>query len=570
MSHASDSPVPAPGARLSARERTTVLVIGGGINGLAVFRDLCLQGVDTILVERDDLSSGASAASSHMVHGGLRYLENGELRLVREAVRERNALLRNAPHRVRPLPTTVPLRSLWSGLVAAPVRVLRHRRGGTSERGALLVKVGLTLYDAYSRRSGRLPAHRLHGGRRTRAAFPDLAPDVRWSATYYDASVDQPERVAVELALDGLAAHPRSRVVTRAEAVGADREGVRVRDRDTGAETTIAADLVVNATGPWTDLTNEALDDPSALMGGTKGSHIVVDSPELLAATGGHEIFFEHADGRIVLIYPLHGRVLIGTTDLPADPREPARCTDAEVEYFLELVAHVFPRIALDASQIVYRFAGIRPLPRSEDAAPGLISRDYRVERGRDDAGRVRLSIVGGKWTTFRALGERVTDMALEVLGRERVRSTLDERIGGSRGLPTTTADREAWTARHLPDVSPARARVLLERYGVRAADVAEHLRAGADQPIAGMLLSTREVDFLVHEEFARTVADVVQRRTTLAFTGDLTAGIVREVAAALGRALEWTDAQVDAHVRETLAALEGEHDVRLAPPVAN
>src|SRR6185312_5153423 len=145
----------------SIRNRPTaqVLIIGGGINGIATFRDLALQGVDAVLVERNDWSSGASAASSHMIHGGIRYLENGEFRLVRESVQERNGLLKTAPHYVKPLKTTVPIFSTFSGLLAAPLRFLTHKQGSTKERGAFLIKTGLTLYDSFSRDGGSVPRH---------------------------------------------------------------------------------------------------------------------------------------------------------------------------------------------------------------------------------------------------------------------------------------------------------------------------------------------------------------------------------------------------------------------------
>src|SRR5690606_34125784 len=139
----------------------------------------------------------------------------------------------------------------------------------------------------------------------------------------------------------------------------------------------------VNASGPWTDLTNEQLGQPTRYMGGTKGSHIVLDNEELLQATGGRELFFEHSDGRIVLIYPLKGRVLVGTTDLEHDMHEPIVCTEEEVDYFLALIRHVLPAIRVDRSQIVYRFSGVRPLPGHGDLAPGFVSRDYRIESAR-------------------------------------------------------------------------------------------------------------------------------------------------------------------------------------------
>src|SRR5690606_18985744 len=170
---------------------------------------------------------------------------------------------------------------------------------------------------------------------------------------------------------------------------------------------------------PWTALPNPALGDPTAYMGGTKGSHIVLDDPELLEATAGRELFFEHRDGRIVLIYPLKGRVLVGTTDLEHDMRDPIVCTDEEVDYFIDLIAHVFPDIVVDRARIVHRFAGVRPLPGHGDLAPGFVSRDYRIESqrlGGDPAAPEVLSLVGGKWTTSRASSELLADRALPAL----------------------------------------------------------------------------------------------------------------------------------------------------------
>jgi len=332
----------------AAREsgRTSVVIIGAGINGISTFRDLAMQGVDVLLVERDDFASGATAASSHMIHGGIRYLENGEFRLVKESVQERNGLLKTAPHYVKPLETTIPIYSTFSGILAAPLRFLTHKQGKPTERGAFLIKVGLTLYDTFSRDGGTVQRHRFHGRKKSLAALPELDPNIKYTATYYDASVHDPERLALDVLRDGEAAHTGARALNYVEAVGLDTSGVLLRDRETGSEFHVAADVVVNASGPWTDLTNEALGTATTFMGGTKGSHIVLDHPGLLDATGGREIFFEHSDGRIVLIYPLKDRVLVGTTDLEADPREPARCTEEEVDYFFALIAHVFPTIA--------------------------------------------------------------------------------------------------------------------------------------------------------------------------------------------------------------------------------
>jgi glycerol-3-phosphate dehydrogenase len=536
-----------------------VLIIGGGINGLATFRDLALQGVRVLLVERDDIGSGATAASSHMIHGGIRYLENGEFRLVRESVRERNRLIRNAPHHVRPLPTTIPITSVFSGLLTAPLRFLLHRQLKPKARGALLIKLGLVLYDTFSRGGGSLPRHRFHARKRSHEQLPELAPGFRFTATYYDASLRDPERLALDVMLDGEAAGD-AQALTYVEAVRADGRGVVVRDRESGREQAIVARVVINASGPWTDLTNAALGESTRLMGGTKGSHIVLDHPELLAATGGREIFFEHDDGRIVLVYPLKDRVLVGTTDLDADPAEPAVCTEEEVDYFFDLVAQVFPGIAVDRSQIVYRYAGIRPLPRHDDLAPGFVSRDYRIVAADGPGGSTRLDLVGGKWTTFRALGEHLADRALELLARPRTVSTETLAIGGGKDYPAR-ADVEGWMARELSDVPAERAAVLFERYGTRAREVAKFLSTAPDTPVVGDRLSSRELSYLVEHERVVHLDDVLLRRTDLGFTGALTPDVVETVAEALADAAGWDAPRRDAEIartREGLATLHG------------
>lgn len=569
MNHPTHTERPAVTAAREAG-RATVLVIGGGINGIATFRDLALQGVDVLLVERGDFASGASAASSHMIHGGIRYLENGEFRLVKESVQERNGLLRIAPHYVKPLRTTIPIYSTFKGVLSAPVRFLTHHRGRPTERGALLIKVGLAIYDTFSRAGGTVPRHRFLGRRRSLQQLPALDPRVKYTATYFDASMHDPERLALDVLIDGLEANPEARALNYVEAVGRDERGVVLRDRETGAEFTVAADVVVNASGPWTDLTNQALGAPTAFMGGTKGSHIVLDNAELLKATGGREIFFEHSDGRIVLIYPLKGRVLVGTTDIPADPREPAVCTEAEVDYFFDLIAHVFPSVRVDRSQIVYRFSGIRPLPRHEDKAPGFISRDYRIELDRTPGAAPVLSLVGGKWTTFRALGEVLSDRVLELIGHERRVSTAGRTIGGGRDFPRRATDRAAWLRLHLEAAGHDRAEMLFERYGTRAADVWAHLqdedgRTQDDRLLEHTPLSTGELDWMVAREHVVHLADVVLRRTSIAFTGDAHPAALEEIADALAPLLGWDDERRDAEVHETLQRLTTRHGVTIS-----
>jgi glycerol-3-phosphate dehydrogenase len=557
------------------RPSADVLIIGGGINGISTFRDLALQGVDVALVERGDFLSGASSASSHMIHGGIRYLENGEFRLVDESVHERNRLLKNAPHYVRPLRTTIPIYSTVSGILSAPLRLLTHEQGNPKERGALLIKVGLVLYDTFSRNGGTVPRHRFLGRKKSLQELPKLNPDLKYTATYYDASVHEPERLGLDVLADGMAAGAaggRARAANYVEAAGVADGGVLLRDLETGEEFPFRAKVVVNASGPWTDLTNTAMGQPSSLMGGTKGSHIVLDNQELFDACDDRELFFENNDGRIVLIQPIKGRVMVGTTDLDADPSVPAICTEDEIDYFFDLVSHVFPTIAVDRSQIVYRFSGIRPLPKHDDTKPGFVSRDYNIVPGilTDATATTVLSLVGGKWTTFRALGERLSDEVLERLGVERTVSTEELAIGGGVGFPTTPQARADWITVHRDTLSPERTDTLLARYGTRALNVIDALVEDDDRPLAtDPTYSTGEIRYLATSESVVHLVDVVLRRTNHAFTGDVSLPLLRELAEIVGGVLGWSDATAAAEVRATTDELSVLHGIQLTEVAA-
>lgn len=565
---------------LRRRPHAKVLVVGGGINGVGTFRDLALQGVDVALVERGDYCQGASGASSHMIHGGIRYLENGEFRLVRESVVERNRLLRIAPHYVKPLQTTIPIFSTFSGILSAPVRFLTHKQGKPQERGAFLIKLGLSLYDSFSRDGGSVPRHQFRTGQRALAELPKLRSDVKFTATYFDASVHNPERLTLDVLQDGEKAGQSGAAAGQGDTARASNyvslqavtnqpnagtgtgSTVRLRDELTGEDFDFTADVIVNTTGAWVDLTNTAMGAASTFMGGTKGSHIVLDHPELLAACNGREIFFEHTDGRIVLIYPMGDRVLVGTTDVDADMGQDAVCTDEEIAYFFELIGHVFPSIPVSADQIVYTFSGVRPLPKHDATQPGFVSRDYRIERRSPSAENAKgapvLSLVGGKWTTFRALAEHLTNDVLAELGLQRKVSTAQLAIGGGANFPADDAAVQAWIKAHMaPGRDADRTAVLLTRYGTRAEDVIAYLDAGQDKPLQSTHeLSVRELEFMAANEQVGHVVDVLIRRTSLAFRGLVTGELLAELAEILAGPLKWdaaTRAAEVKHAREVL-----------------
>ena len=535
---------------LRANPKAQVLIIGGGINGLATFRDLALQGVEVVLVEKNDYCSGASASSSHMIHGGVRYLENGEIRLVKESLQERNRLLFAAPHYVKPLKTTMPIFSIFSGLLSAPIRLFTHAQGKPKERGAILIKVGLMLYDTFGRNGGTMPRHRFLGKKKSMAEMPSLNKEVKFTATYYDAAMDNPERLGLDVLFDGLAAGSNARSFNYVAASASSGGKTTLTDQLTGEEIQFTADVIVNTSGPWTDMTNRNLGFNTGYMAGTKGSHIVLDNKELFKACDNREIFFENRDGRIVLMYPILGKVLVGTTDIPHDMNVPAVCTDEEVDYFFKLVAYVFPQIRIDKEQIVFKYSGVRPLAASGDINPGVVSRDYRIVRTSGENDVPLLSLVGGKWTTFRALGEHLSSDVLKLLGVSRVQSTEKLAIGGGKDFPTSEAGQNAWAESHGQKIGKQRALQLLLRYGTRAKAVIDHISKSSETMLThSPTFSDAEIEFLVKYESVYRLEDLVNRRTNLAFTGSMSTAVLQELAAILAKALDWDSSTSSAEV---------------------
>lgn len=545
-----------------------VLVIGGGINGISIMRDLSLQGVKVTLIDAGDLISGASAASSHMIHGGIRYLENGEFRLVRESVQERNDLLRTAPHVVKPLRTAVPIFSLTSGILKAPMNFLNHGKSKTkakhSERGALLIAIGLVIYESFSRVNGVMDRFSFYGAKRAAREIPSLHPKVKYMATYFDASVHEPERLALDLVSDAVATG-NARVLTYAKAVGTKDGGVIIEDALSHQTLVTFADVVVNASGPLTDITNSSLGRQTQFMGGTKGSHIVVDHPQLYSELAGRELFFENKDGRIVLIYPVKGRVLIGTTDIFVESGAEVVCTEEEVDYFFNLVEHILPGIHMERSQIVFRFSGIRPLPKQDAAQPGFVSRDYKIDQGilPNSQKTPLFSVVGGKWTTFRALGEHVSNLALAELSKVRSVSTLGLEIGGGKNFPTTEKATEDWVAARASVLGLTRTRALLSRYGTAAEKLIKYLELNGDTELENLKgYSQQEIAFLAIEENAVRLDDFLLRRTTLAFSGLLNQERVQELAKVAAAALGWSAEQMQSEITRAWDILQFKHGV--------
>jgi glycerol-3-phosphate dehydrogenase len=495
----------------------TVLIVGGGINGIGTFRDLSLQGVNTLLIDRGDFCSGASGASSRMAHGGIRYLENGEFRLVREAVQERNRMILNAPTLVKPLPTTIPIFKTFSGTLNAPLKFLGLLEK-PSERGGLIIKVGLIFYDAFTGKNRAVPRHVFDGRSQALKKFPRLNPDIRYAATYYDGIILSPERLSIELLLDAEKEGDHARSINYITLTGVEDGSVTLQDEMSGTDFVVRPKLIINAAGPWIDRTNRMMGLTTQYVGPTKGSHLVLDNPELRQAINDHEFFFENKDGRIVLIFPLFDKVMIGTSDLPISDPDTARCTDEEVDYFIGLVGRVFPGIRVSREQIVFRFSGVRPLAFTKAKNAGQITRDHHIQE--DILGNIPVySLVGGKWTSFRAFSEQATDRALAFLNQERKSNTKSLPIGGGK------------------DSRPIKTEPQYSR-----------------EEIASM--AKREK--IVHLD------DLLLRRTLLAYLGQLTRPLVVELADSLGEALGWDAVQKKLEMERVITILEDNHGVRL------
>lgn len=527
----------------------TVLIIGGGINGIGTFRDLALNGVNVLLVERGDFCSGASAASSHMAHGGIRYLENGEFRLVHEAVQERNRMIENAPHIVHPLPTTIPIFKFWSGLLNAPLKFLGWL-DKPSERGAFVIKIGLMLYDAYTRAQGTVPPHHFMGKATSHERFPKLHPDVRYTATYYDGSIRSPERYAIELVLDAEAEGPHARALNYVSFTGVEGKNVTLKDELTGETFQVQPDLIINAAGPWIDRVNTDLGIAERYIGGTKGSHLVLDHPELHAAIGENEFFFENKDGRIVLIFPLLDKVIVGTSDILIENPDEARCTEAEIDYFFEMIGRVFPDIHLQRDQIVFQFSGVRPLEYSHAKTAGQITRDHSIKE--DKLGEVPVySLVGGKWTSYRAFSEQITDKVLAFFGKNRQASTKQLPVGGGCDYAKVKDSSEC---------DPQ----LFVRYGSRCREVSAY-QTGDNSPLEHYPeMTCREVVFLAEKEKVIHLDDLVLRRSLMAYLGHLNRPLIDELAGILADVLGWDDNQKRDEIQRTLGILRDRHGVNL------
>jgi glycerol-3-phosphate dehydrogenase len=499
-----------------------VAVIGAGINGAGIARDAALRGLRVIVFDKNDMCSGCSGISSRLIHGGLRYLEYGEITLVYESLHERRYLRRTAPHLVQPLRICIPV---YEG----------------ARRGKLLIRLGMLLYDLLSWRK-TVPNHEMLSASAMHEAEPGLESDgLRGAARYYDAQVTFAERLVLENLIAAQAAGAEICLhseVTRIEAEGGEVRAVRYADAD-GKEQRVEVGAVVNAAGPWVDrVLDVAPQSTQRLIGGTKGSHIIVGHFE--GAPGDAFYVEAAADGRPFFIIPWYGQYLIGTTDIRYDEDlDQIRASAAEVDYLLDETNRVFPKAQLSRDDINYAYAGVRPLPFKEEGPESAITRRHIIKVNRDIA-KGLISIVGGKLTTYRNLAEQTVDK-LARLQRLRLPPcrTRETDLPGTWGI-----DRAQIALETLGVLSDDGVQRLLQVYGGRATSIAGLCET--DKTLARTLdddgrVLAAEVIFALQREFAQTLTDIVFRRMMIGFDADQGRSMYREIAALAAAAAGWS-----------------------------
>lgn len=436
-----------------------------------------------------------------------------------------------------------------------------------------MIKAGLTFYDLFTRKNKVMPSHQFFGKAATRQKFPQYRPETLCSATYYDASVTQPERLGFEIIEQTLAKNPATLALNYIRATGRGDGEVILNDELSGQQVIVKPKTIINATGAWIDFTNDALTDKASslwkrLIGGTKGSHLMIDNEELRKAIGDHMVYFENEEGRVCILFTYQGLVLVGSTDIRVENPTGMICTQEEQDYILKSLEGIFPNIKIAPEQICFTFAGVRPLPHSNSAINGQISRDHScVDLGPLAGGSAPVRcMVGGKWTTFRAFGEQVADAVLKDLGMKRTHSTLEARIGGGAAYPQTEAQRQRWYQAVMSETGASQQRLetLLERYGTKARDVALACANQPDQPLADAETYTHaEIAHLINAEHVANMLDLILRRTTLAISGTLTTNTLEDISRIFASQRGWDENLRQDHTTETRNYLSAYHGMK-------
>jgi glycerol-3-phosphate dehydrogenase len=505
-----------------------VVVVGGGINGVAIAGECARAGQRTLLVEKSDFGAGTTSRSSRIIHGGLRYLEHGEIGLVRESLRERERLLRSHPHLVRRRKFVLAVQD------------------GKGMRSALAIRAGLFIY-------GRI-AHVRNTSSRGTALEESLQAGGKLACfDYQDAQCEFPERLMAEWLTAAIRAGAEVRNhsdLLEASFTNGVVRRLRLRDALTGAESQVDCDWLINATGPWADRFCAQAGVPSRtrMVGGVRGSHIVLP---IFPGAPANPVYTEAQDGRPILILPWNGQLMLGTTEVLDDgnPGEAAPSLH-EIDYLLRQLALLFPNSGLGAHDIRYAFAGIRPLPYAPGENASAISRRHVLFHHAHDGGRGVISVIGGKLTTamklardcVRKMGMKVSEPVVDVCAApssDGIESALDQwarQISGVIGISRESAHAIAqWHGAEALSVTRLAASDPVWRASI--CDHSPHIMA--------------EVAQAIRYEKAITLGDVLLRRVPVALGACWSEDCSHESAEKIGRALGWTSARISSELEQ-------------------
>lgn len=474
-----------------------LVVIGAGINGIGIARDAAARGLRVALVEKEDIGSGTSNWSGRLIHGGLRYLEQGDVALVRESLREREILFRLAPHLVKPVPLMLPFYA-------------HNRRSKTA------VRAGMIAYDILSFDKSTV-MHKVLSRDETLKRFPGVNADgLKGCTVFMDGQVEWSERLCTEVALSAHAEGCHILTHCRVDGflqTGNVVQGVTYADELTGTRHRLSASLVINAAGPWVDAVLKGHSSGrKRYIGGARGSHLVLDP---FPGAPDDVVYYEsRTDGRLVLIIPWGGRYMIGTTDKKFDDDpDTARADQAEVAYLLGEVNALIPQARLTGADILYTYSGVRPLPYVPAQSEWKVPRSHVIhDHGPDCPGL--WSIIGGKLTTYRSLAEETVDKVFTRLGRKVPRCTTAQTLFPGARINDWDTYRTQLAAN--TDLGPDTVNRLVNIYGARAGDILDlarrqpHLQEVLD-PETGAI--SAELIHTFRTEFCRTLTDALIRR---------------------------------------------------------
>jgi glycerol-3-phosphate dehydrogenase len=518
-------------------ERFHVIVIGGGINGVAIARECARAGRRTLLVEQHDFAAGTTSRSTRIIHGGLRYLEHGDIGQVRESLRARQWLLQRYPHLVNPLQFLLAL-------------------DGKSRRSALAVRTGLWLY----RRLGS-PGRGAGEGRTEQYKLERLLDAGRRFSvfSFEDAQCEFPERLVAEWLVEAIHAGAVALNHTRVLAVEIRNRrvtGALLRDESSGQEHRVEATWMVNATGPWADsiCQSSSIQTGNPMVGGVRGSHLVL--PRFAGAPDA-AVYAEALDGRPVFVIPWNEQMLVGTTEVP-DGSDPGRAQPSpeEIEYLLQSLTHLFPRLKVLRNDIRCAFAGVRPLPFSPDKNPSAVSRKHYLHDHAADGAAQMISVIGGKLTTAGSLA-RECATAIGVKSAPHTLALASE--------DTVDPLLEQWVTEltEAGGISADTARGIAEWYGKRALAVARIARSSAEMR-ARLCPHTNhvaaEAAYAVTNECATTFADVLLRRVPVALGPCWSSSCSREAATRVAAVTGWSERRLT----QELEAFEREREAFL------